>query len=168
MFPMRLTSLLAPLCALALGTTLVACSDDDETTAPPTTTNTGVIETTTFAGSLGVNVSAAGWTKTTTGLYYRTLSAPAAGAATAANGQRVSVRYTGWLANGTEFQSSTFSFTLGRGEAIAGWDQGIVGMRVGERRQLVIPPSLGYGAQANGAIPANSILVFNVELLSAT
>ena len=165
---MRLSRLLTPLCALALGAPLAACTDDDETTAPGTTNNTGVIETTTFASSLGVDVTAAGWTKTPTGLYYRTLSSPTAASASAANGQRVSVRYTGWLANGTQFESSTYTFVLGRGEAIAGWDQGILGMRVGERRQLVIPPALGYGAQANGAIPANSILVFNVELLSAS
>ena len=165
---MRRTRFLAPLSALALCATIAACGgDDDETTAPAT--STGVIETTTFAPALGVDVKAAGWTKTPTGLYYRTLSSPTAtSAAVAANGQRVSVRYTGWLANGQQFESSTYTFQLGRGEVIAGWDQGIVGMRVGERRQLVIPPSLGYGAQANNVIPANSILVFNVELLSAT
>jgi peptidylprolyl isomerase len=164
---MRLSRLLAPLCALALCAPLAGCGDDDETTAPPTT-STGVVETTTFAPALGVDVKAAGWTRTPTGLYYRTLSSATGASATAANGQRVSVRYTGWLANGTQFESSTYTFVLGRGEVIAGWDQGIVGMRVGERRQLVIPPALGYGAQANNAIPANSILVFNVELLSAS
>ncbi len=161
--PMRPSRLLVPLLALAMP--LAAC-DDDETTAPPTTGAT--IETTTFAPSLGVNVSAAGWTRTTTGLYYRTLASAPATATTATNGRSVSVRYTGWLANGTEFQSSTYTFILGRGEVIAGWDQGIVGMRVGERRQLVIPPELGYGAQRRDPIPPNSILVFNVELLSAT
>ncbi|MGZ8456081.1 MAG: FKBP-type peptidyl-prolyl cis-trans isomerase [Gemmatirosa sp.] len=162
---MRLFRLLTPLLALAVP--LAACSDDDaETTAPSTTGTT--IETTTFAPSLGVDVSAAGWTKTASGLYYRTLASATGTSATVANGQRVSVRYTGWLANGTQFESSTFAFTLGRGEVIAGWDQGIVGMRVGERRQLVIPPALGYGARANGPIPANAVLVFNVEVLSAT
>ena len=160
---MRLVRLLTPLLALALP--LAGCGDDDATTAPTTFTS---IEATTFAPSLGVDVSAAGWTKTPTGLWYRTLASAPATAATVANGQTVSVRYTGWLANGTEFQSSTYTFTLGRGEAIAGWDQGIVGMRTGERRQLVIPPSLGYGSRANGPIPANSVLVFNVEVLPST
>ena len=162
-----LTPLLTPLLAVALALPLAGCGgDDDETTAP--SSSTGIVETTTFAPSLGVDVSASGWTRTATGLYYRTL-APATGtAATVANGQRVSVRYTGWLSNGTQFESSTYTFTLGRGEVIAGWDQGIVGMRVGERRQLVIPATLGYGTRANGPIPANSVLVFNVEVLGAT
>lgn len=160
---MRLTRQLAPLFALVFALPLVACGDDADTTAPSSAT----IETTTFGSSLGIDITAAGWTKTPSGLYYRTLASAAGSAATVTNGQRVSVRYTGWLANGTQFESSTYTFNVGRGEAIAGWDQGIVGMRVGERRQLVIPPSLGYGARANGPIPANSILVFNVEVLSA-
>ena len=161
---MRIARLLPPLLALALP--LAACGDDDATTAPPSTGAT--IETTTFAPSLGIDVSASGWTRTASGLYYRTLATASGTSATVANGQRVSVRYTGWLANGTQFESSTYTFTLGRGEVIAGWDQGIVGMRVGERRQLVIPSALGYGDRANGPIPANAILVFNVEVLTAT
>ena len=161
---MRLTRLLTPLFALALAVPLAGCDDEAESTAPAAAT----IETTTFAPSLGIDLGAAGWTRTASGLYYRTLSSPAGTSATVANGQRVSVRYTGWLANGTQFESSTYTFVLGSGEVIAGWDQGIVGMRVGERRQLLIPPALGYGARANGPIPANSVLVFNVEVLSAT
>lgn len=160
---MRLSRLLTPLLALVLP--LAGCGDDDETTAPSSGDTT--VATTTFAPALGIDVSAAGWTRTASGLHYRTLAAAPATAATVANGQRVSVRYTGWLANGTQFESSTHTFTLGRGEVIAGWDQGIVGMRLGERRQLVIPPSLGYGNRANGPIPASSVLVFNVEVLSA-
>jgi len=158
--------LLAPLFALALALPLAACGDDGEPTPPPSTATT--IEATTFAPSLGIDLSAAGWTRTATGLYYRTLASPAGTAAAVANGQRVSVRYTGWLASGAQFESSTYAFVLGAGDVIAGWDQGIVGMRVGERRQLLIPPALGYGARANGPIPANSVLVFNVEVLSAT
>jgi FKBP-type peptidyl-prolyl cis-trans isomerase len=160
---MRRTRLRTLLLALTLALPFTGCGGGD-VTAPPAAT----VETTTFAPSLGIDLSAAGWTKNAAGLYTRTLSSPAGAAPTAANGQRVTVRYTGWLANGTQFESSTYAFALGRGEVIAGWDQGIVGMRVGERRQLVIPPSLGYGAQANNVIPANSILVFNVELLSAS
>ena len=91
--------------------------------------------------------------------------------ATAATGDTVTVNYVGTLANGTKFDSSydrgqPFTFRLGAGQVIAGWDQGVVGMRVGGKRRLTIPPSLGYGSQANGPIPANSTLIFEIELLS--
>jgi FKBP-type peptidyl-prolyl cis-trans isomerase FkpA len=165
---MHLTRLLAPIAALALASSLVACNGGSDVSLPLPATSATTVEATTFAPSLGIDLTAAGWTKTPSGLYYRTLATPTGTAATAANGQRVSVRYTGWLANGTQFESSSIGFVLGRNEVIAGWDQGIVGMRVGERRQLLIPPALGYGPQSNGPIPANSVLVFNVELLSAT
>jgi FKBP-type peptidyl-prolyl cis-trans isomerase FkpA len=86
-------------------------------------------------------------------------------------GKTVSVNYLGTLADGTKFDSSydrnqPFEFTLGAGQVIKGWDQGVVGMKVGGKRKLVIPPGLGYGAQANGSIPANSTLTFEIELLS--
>ena len=113
-------------------------------------------------------LAAAGWTKAASGLYYRTLGTPTGTAATVANGQRVAVRYTGWLANGTQFESSTYTFVLGTGVVIPGWDQGIAGMRVGEKRRLLIPPALAYGATGYGVIPPNSVLVFDVEVLSAT
>ena len=95
----------------------------------------------------------------------------------ATNGRTVSVNYTGWLYSataasnkGTQFDTNAgrgaFAFVLGARQVITGWDQGLLGMRVGGLRRLVIPPSLGYGSQANGPIPANSTLVFEVELLS--
>ena len=89
-------------------------------------------------------------------------------------GQRVSVHYTGWLTNGRKFDSSKdrgqpFSFNLGGGQVIRGWDQGVVGMKEGGVRKLTIPPQLGYGARgAGGVIPPNATLVFEVELLSAS
>jgi FKBP-type peptidyl-prolyl cis-trans isomerase len=95
--------------------------------------------------------------------------------AAAAPGNKVSVHYTGWLYNngakGAKFDSSVdrgqpFQFTLGAHQVIAGWDEGVAGMKVGGKRTLIIPPELGYGARgAGGVIPPNATLMFDVELL---
>ena len=93
---------------------------------------------------------------------------------TARSGDEVTVHYTGWLTNGRKFDSSVdrrdpFRFALGRGNVIAGWDEGVEGMRVGGKRKLTIPPQLGYGAyRAGSVIPPDATLVFEVELLSAS
>jgi len=106
---------------------------------------------------------------TTTGLQYVDLAIGTG--ATAEAGQTVTVHYTGWLENGTKFDSSVdrgqpFSFPLGAGRVIKGWDEGVKGMKVGGKRKLTIPAKLGYGAQgAGGVIPPHATLIFDVELL---
>lgn len=96
---------------------------------------------------------------------------------TAVAGRLVSVNYTGWLYDasktdnkGTQFDTSigrgVFQFTLGAGQVIAGWDQGVPGMKIGGSRRLIIPPSLGYGASGSGPIPGNATLVFDVSLVA--
>ena len=92
--------------------------------------------------------------------------------AEAVNGSVVTVHYTGWLMNGTKFDSSRdrgtpFNFTLGKHEVIQGWEDGVKGMKVGGLRELVIPPHLGYGSRGAGnVIPPNAVLKFEVELLN--
>jgi FKBP-type peptidyl-prolyl cis-trans isomerase len=105
---------------------------------------------------------------TQTGLKYETVQ-PGTGPE-AKPGQTVSVHYTGTLTNGKQFDSShdrgrPFQFVLGMGQVIRGWDEGVAGMKVGEKRKLVVPPELGYGDAAQGSIPPRSFLLFDVELL---
>lgn len=92
--------------------------------------------------------------------------------AEAATGDRIIVHYTGHFVDGTVFDSSVtrgepFQFVLGSGQVIKGWDQGIVGMKVGGKRILAVPPELGYGPNDYGPIPGNSTLIFEIELLKA-
>lgn len=123
------------------------------------------VEETTFAANLKVDLSAS--TKLASGLYFQDLVEGTG--AEAVVGQPVTMRYTGWLADGTQFdsnQTSGFQFSLGAGEVIAGWDQGVPGMRVGGTRKLIIPSALGYGERGAGPIPPNANLVFDVTMLS--
>lgn len=111
----------------------------------------------------------AGATVTASGLSYTDIVKGTGAAPT--SGKMVTVHYTGVLENGTKFDSSVdrgqpFSFRIGAGEVIPGWDEGVISMKVGGKRKLVIPPQLGYGANgAGGVIPPNATLIFDVELL---
>jgi FKBP-type peptidyl-prolyl cis-trans isomerase FkpA len=123
----------------------------------------------TYASELGVNLDAMEHRES--GLYLQDLQEGTGDLAT--RGRQVTVNYTGWLPSGKQFDSSKgagrtpFSFTPGQGRVIAGWEEGIPGMKVGGVRKLVLPSTLGYGAQGAGdSIPPNSVLVFEVELLS--
>jgi FKBP-type peptidyl-prolyl cis-trans isomerase FkpA len=111
---------------------------------------------------------------TSSGTYTQTDLVVGAGA-TASNGSRVTVSYTGWLydtskptGKGNQFDSNTIPFTLGAGQVIRGWDQGVLGMRVGGQRRLLIPPELAYGSSTPdpSKIPPNATLLFDVTLLS--
>ncbi len=114
-------------------------------------------------------VDSAALTKTASGLQYQDVAAGSG--AEAREGQVAVVHYTGWLTDGTKFDSSRdrgepFSFPIGAGQVIPGWDEGVAGMKVGGRRKLVIPSNLGYGDMgAPPVIPPGATLVFDVELL---
>lgn len=119
--------------------------------------------------STTANVSAGATVTTASGLQYVILQQGSG--AVAEPGHMVSVHYTGWLTNGTKFDSSVdrgqpFQFSLGAGQVIKGWDEGVAGMKIGEKRKLIIPPNLGYGERGAGSvIPPNATLIFDVELL---
>jgi FKBP-type peptidyl-prolyl cis-trans isomerase FkpA len=125
------------------------------------------IEQTTFAPTLNVDLAAS--TKTASGLYIRDITAGTGSAATGAS--TVSVYYAGYLSNGQLFDSRSspsnpLPVTLGTNSVIKGWEEGLIGMKVGGTRQLIIPPSLAYGPAGYNAIPPNAVLVFTVQLVA--
>ena len=148
--------------SVALLVSAAACGGDT-TTAPSQPSDPA---TETFAASLGVNISQ--MTRKSADLYVQDLVVGNGTEAT--TGRIIRVTYTGWLTNGTKFDSnaggSTFAFQLGNHDVISGWDQGLVGMRVGGKRRLVIGSNSAYGASGRGTIPPNATLVFDVELVS--
>lgn len=126
------------------------------------------IATTQYAPALNVDVSA--MQRTPRGAYVRDLVVGTG--TTAQAGTTVGVRYQGHLTNGTPFDGNPapaplLTFQVGAGRMIPGFEEGVTGMKVGGRRQVIIPPELAYGSQPNGPIPANSILVFTLELVEA-
>jgi len=147
--------------AFPLALVLVAACGDDP--ASPTFADPA---TATYAPELGIDIAT--MTKTATGLYFDDVTEGTG--ALVEVGKRVSVHYTGWLANGTQFDTTRdnnvpIEWTFGVDRLIPGFEEGVNGMRVGGRRTLVIPPQLAYGVQPNGPIPGNSILVFDVEVV---
>jgi len=141
-----------------LGAVLVAACGDDSSPAAPVTIQ--VIEETTFAASLGIDLSQ--MTKTASGLYIQ-IKVPGEGDPAVA-GNNVDVAYTGRLSNAAIFDAGVFPFTLGTGSAIPGFDEGATGMKLNEERVVIIPPAQAYGSQAVGSIPAGSILIFEMRL----
>jgi hypothetical protein len=117
-----------------------------------------------------LNVDLAAMARLPSGLYMKDLQV-GEGTELAVNGRQVRVRYKGWLSNGVAFDSTRangepVTFTIGTAEVITGWSEGVTGMRAGGRRRLVVPPVLGYGERgADAAIPPNSTLIFDIELV---
>lgn len=142
-------------------TIMLACgeSDSSDSTSDSTTPNT----------TTEVNMDSNSTVTTDTGLQYTDLIVGTGAAASA--GDTAVVHYTGWLLDGTKFDSSLdrgdpLQFAIGRGQVIAGWDEGVGTMNVGGKRELIIPPNLAYGDQgAGGVIPPGATLKFEVELL---
>jgi hypothetical protein len=123
----------------------------------------GDVERTTFAPSLGVRLD--GMIRRASGLYVQDLT-PGTGTV-ATRGRSVIVRYVGWLADGKQVDAGEITVELGSNKTIRAWEEGLLGMRVGGRRRLVVPPALGYGARGAGdAIPPNAVLVFDMEVVS--
>jgi FKBP-type peptidyl-prolyl cis-trans isomerase len=150
----------------ALGAT--SCTDRPAPDAGPPEAAVPDIARTTFAPSLGVDLAV--MTQTPRGAWIRDLTVGTGEPVTV--GKEVAIHYAGSLPDGKQFDANgpadaPFVFRLGAGDVVPGFDEGVTGMRVGGKRQVVIPPALGYGAQANGPIPANAILVFTIDLVSA-
>lgn len=152
----------------------VGCSGrgSQPTPTPIPTTAANVAAATTDGNAPGIPPLEGTIQSTPSGLRY--INEKEGDGAPVRNGQTVSVHYTGWLTNGTKFDSSRdrgqpFAFPLGAGRVIKGWDEGVATMRIGSKRRLIISAQLAYGAQGAGAsIPPNSTLIFDVELLSAS
>ncbi len=154
--------------ALTCAVLLAGCNESAQQSSSASTTTTQAT-TTPAAGDAATPATGGKVHKLASGLQYEDM---VVGSGTMAEpGMNVSVHYTGWLTDGTKFDSSLdrgqpFQFQLGGGQVIRGWDEGVKGMRIGGKRKLTIPPDMGYGARgAGGVIPPNATLVFDVELL---
>jgi FKBP-type peptidyl-prolyl cis-trans isomerase len=159
-----LNPIVRPLTFLAL---LAACAGGGSGPAAVTTTVpqpiAGDVERTQFASALNVHLDQ--MVKRASGLYVQDLTM---GTGTfASRGRTAVVRFTGWRADGKQFDDGEITITLGTRQTIAAWEEGLLGMRVGGKRRLVVPPNLGYGARGAGnEIPPNTVLVFDMTLTS--
>ena len=150
-----------------------ACADAPAPPVPPAPSATPAADApdlTAISYAPALGVEPATMSRTPRGVLYRDLT-PGTGEPVGA-GKLVAIHYLGTLPNGTQFDANgpsdpPYEFRLGAGDVVPGFDEAVTGMRVGGKRQVVIPPALGYGAQANGPIPANSVLVFTIDLVSA-
>jgi peptidylprolyl isomerase len=169
-FGMRIRSL--GLVAFAV-MAIVGCNENASSTSTSSaegtsgTTSTPAVSSTPAESGTGAGIGT-GEIVTRSGLRYR--DDVVGQGAEATDGRQVSVLYVGTLVNGTQFDANQdrtrpLQFTLGRGEVVRGWEEGIKGMKVGGKRHLVIPSELAYGSAGNGPVPANATLVFDVELL---
>jgi FKBP-type peptidyl-prolyl cis-trans isomerase len=147
-------------------------TQSSDSTSAASSTQPGTASGAPAASGASEAISTEAKVTTPSGLKYTVLKEGAADAKVAKAGDKVQVHYTGWLTNGTKFDSSLdrnqpFEFSVGQSMVIKGWDEGVAGMKIGEKRKLVIPSDLGYGAQGagGGAIPGNATLIFEVELL---
>lgn len=158
--PARRNALGATLAVMTL-VAAAACGEDG-----PTEVQFQVIEETDFAPSLGIDL--ASMTLTSTGVYWRDVTVGTGDPATF--GTRPFVTYTGWLADGSQFDTGSFNFLMGNNQVVGGFEDGLLNIRVGGTRVMIVPPNRGYGGQAirdgfgNVVIPAGSILVFEVTL----
>lgn len=158
----RRAAVLAGIAAVAI---LAACKNPAGTPTNVVTNPLGA----TYDPALGIRI--ADYQVTTNGAY--TYDSIIGGGAIANAGKLVKLRYIGYLANGVIFDKNTnvatdsvLTFTIGSGSVIQGFDEGLIGMRQGGKRMIIIPPTLGYGSTARAGIPANSILIFNISLTS--
>ncbi|HEY4131058.1 MAG TPA: FKBP-type peptidyl-prolyl cis-trans isomerase [Gemmatimonadaceae bacterium] len=123
----------------------------------------GDVERTTFASSLGVDLSK--MTRRASGLYVQNLRL--GDGAIAAGDRTVAIKYIGWLPNGKEFDRGEISVSLGKNSVIRAWEEGLLGMRVGGVRRIVSPPNMAYGSRGAGSdIPPNAVLVFELQMMS--
>jgi FKBP-type peptidyl-prolyl cis-trans isomerase FkpA len=154
---------------LAVAVSVGACSSSASSTVststaatPVTQRTTGDVERATFDPELKIHLDS--MTRRASGLYVQDLVMGTGAVAT--RGRTVVVRFTGWLPDGKRFDNGEITVSLGTNKTIAAWEEGLLGMRVGGRRRLVVPPNMGYGARGAGDIPPNAVLIFEMEMTS--
>jgi FKBP-type peptidyl-prolyl cis-trans isomerase FkpA len=160
----RSISVRAALLRVVIAGGAIACgcsgASSGASSSPTPTPLASDVERTTFAPSLGVHIES--MSRRPSGLYVQDLESGTGAVVT--RGRTAVVRYTGWLANGDEFDSGEVSVSVGSHQTIPAWEEALLGMRVGGKRRIVTPPNLAYGASGAGKIPPNAVLVFDMEV----